>query len=432
LKDDTQATEYGEIPADWQVKQLRDICVPDSGVQTGPFGSQLHQRDYQAFGTPIITVEHLGENRIVHQDLPLVSYADRQRLSRYDMRMGDIIFSRVGSVDRRSLVREEDGWLFSGRCLRVRPNSEIVSPEYLSWFFGLPAFKEHIRAIAVGATMPSINTDILSCVQVILPPLAEQRAIARILGALDDKIELNRRMNRTLESVAQALFKSWFVDFDPVTAKVEGRTPFGMSAETAALFPEEFVESELGAIPKGWRYVPMGEVIVNFDSRRIPLSGAQRLQRQGIYPYYGAASVMDYVDDYLFDGIYLLIGEDGSVTDKDGMAVTQYIWGKFWVNNHAHVLQGKNGICTEQILMHYKFEPLLPYVTGAVQPKLNQGNMNSMPFLMPNREVAEVYSKTVTPWFALIRANIDEIITLASIRDALLPRLLSGEVRVKA
>jgi len=255
------ATEYGEIPARLASQTLRDVCVPNSGVQTGPFGSQLHQRDYQVSGTPIITVEHLGENRVIHQDLPLVSDADRQRLSRYDMRMGDIIFSRVGSVDRRSLVRqEEDGWLFSGRCLRVRPNPEVVSPEYLSWFFGLPAFKEYIRAIAVGATMPSINTDILSDVQVILPPLPEQRAIARILGALDDKIELNRRMNRTLEAMAQALFKSWFVDFDPVTAKAEGRAPFGMSAETAALFPAEFVDSELGAIPKVWRFGTVEEV----------------------------------------------------------------------------------------------------------------------------------------------------------------------------
>jgi type I restriction enzyme S subunit len=108
---------------------------------TGPFGSQLHQRDYLTIGTPIITVEHLGDNRIFHQDLPRISDYDKNRLSRYIMHKGDIIFSRVGSVDRRSIVRdEEEGWLFSGRCLRVRPDPNKINPEYLSWFFGYEMF----------------------------------------------------------------------------------------------------------------------------------------------------------------------------------------------------------------------------------------------------------------------------------------------------
>ena len=127
----------------------------------------------------------------------------------------------------------------------------------------------------------------------------------------------------------------------------------------------------------------------------------------------------------------MLVGEDGSVEDSDGMAVTQYAWGKFWVNNHAHVLQGKNGISTEHIYVHYQFEPISPYVTGAVQPKVNQGNLNSMPFLLPSPEVAQAFTKIINPWFARIRANREQIKTLATIRDALLPKLLSGELRVK-
>ncbi len=208
-------TEIWKIPEDWSISILKNICVQDRGVQTGPFGSQLHQRDYKVIGTPIITVEHLGDNHILHRNLPRVSDEDRERLTRYTLCVGDIVFSRVGSVDRRALVRkDEDGWLFSGRCLRVRPNPTLVDPCFLSWFFGLPAFKEHIRQIAVGATMPSLNTKLLSNVEVIHPPLPEQRAIASILGSLDDKIELNRQMNATLEAIGQAIFKHWFVDFE--------------------------------------------------------------------------------------------------------------------------------------------------------------------------------------------------------------------------
>jgi len=200
-------TVYGLVNDDLEIDILENLCV-SGGIQTGPFGSQLHQKDYLPVGTPIITVEHLGENRVLHQDLPRVSDTDKERLSRYIMRKGDIIFSRVGSVDRRALVRdEEDGWLFSGRCLRVRPNNKKIDSDYLSWFFGHEVFKDYIRRIAVGATMPSLNTELLSNVPVIFPPLPEQRAIAGILGALDDKIELNRRMNHTLESIARAVFR---------------------------------------------------------------------------------------------------------------------------------------------------------------------------------------------------------------------------------
>jgi type I restriction enzyme S subunit len=184
-------------------------------------------------------------------------------MSKYILRKGDIVFSRVGSVDRRSLVRDaENGWLFSGRCLRVRPDPDKIDPVYLSYFFGLPSFKEHIRAIAVGATMPSLNTEILSNVIVPYPQdLNEQHAIARILGSLDDKIEANRRMNETLEAMARSIFKSWFVDFDPVRAKAEGREPAGMDAETAALFPDSFEETELGMVPRGWKITSFTEAM---------------------------------------------------------------------------------------------------------------------------------------------------------------------------
>lgn len=245
-------TPYGLMSFELEEFRLEDICVPEDGIQTGPFGSQLHNSDYVADGTPIITVEHLGENRITRQNLPRVSDEDRARLSRYSMRAGDIIFSRVGSVDRRAIVREqEDGWLFSGRCLRVRPNPKMVSPEYLSWFMGLVGFKEYIRKIAVGATMPSLNTKLLADVPIFLPSLEKQRKSAMVLDSLDNKIELNRRTSATLESMARTLFKSWFIDFEPVRAKAAGKKT-GLPKEIEKLFPSRLVKTELGEVPESW------------------------------------------------------------------------------------------------------------------------------------------------------------------------------------
>ena len=180
---------------EWKEYKLKDIAT----VQTGPFGSQLHNNDYVTKGTPIVTVEHLGERRFTTQNLPMVSEEDRRRLNKYDLKAGDVVFSRVGSVDRCSYVTlEEDGWLFSGRCIRVRNSSKCI-PLFLYYFFCIPSIKQYIRNIAVGATMPSINTKLMTEIPIRMPSIELQNQIASILSSLDDKIELNRRINDNLE-----------------------------------------------------------------------------------------------------------------------------------------------------------------------------------------------------------------------------------------
>ena len=260
-----------------------------------------------------------------------------------------------------------------------------------------------------------------------LPPIAQQRAIASVLGALDDKIELNRRMNETLEATARAIFKDWFVDFGPTRAAMEGRAPY-LASDIWSLFPDRLDDE---GKPEGWHTVPLGTHMSNLDSKRVPVSGAERAKRQGPFPYHGATGVMDHVDAYLFDGIYLLVGEDGSVVKENGLAFTQYVWGKIWVNNHAHVLQGKGPVSTEQLLLYFQHEIVNPYITGAVQLKLSQGRMNAMPFIYAGPRVCEAFAALVAPFFAKYRANADESKILAAMRDLLLPKLMSGEVRVK-
>jgi type I restriction enzyme S subunit len=174
----------------------------------------------------------------------------------------------------------------------------------------------------------------------------------------------------------------------------------------------------------------LGDIIELFDHKRVPLSGNQRDKMEKIYPYYGAAALMDYVDDYLFDGIYLLLGEDGTVIDDSGYPTLQYVWGQFWVNNHAHVIHGKNGFTVESLYTVLKKTSVSSIITGAVQLKINQANLKALPVVIPSEDEMADFNATIDPFFARIRANVDESRNLATLRDALLPRLMFGELSV--
>ena len=215
-----------------------------------------------------------------------------------------------------------------------------------------------------GSAQPKLNQANLVKIAFKLPPLEIQKDIADYLSVFDDKIEVNRKINENLEQQAQALFKSWFVDFEPFKNG-------------------EFVESEVGMIPKRLRLRTLFDVDEIYDKKRKPLSGKERENMNRVYPYYGATSCMDYVDDYLFDGIYTLIGEDGSVVKENGLPYMQYVWGKFWVNNHAHILQGKNGFSTEMIHVLLSMTNIRHLVTGAVQAKLSQAKRQKIIMTIP-------------------------------------------------
>lgn len=182
--------------------QLKELA----SIQTGPFGSQLHKEDYCEIGTPIVTVEHLGQKNFSTQNLPKVSNNDVERLKKYLLKPGDIVFSRVGSVDRCSYVSTNfDKWLFSGRCLRIRVTDERINSEYLYYYFCQNNIKEYVRSVAVGATMPSINTKIMGETPIRLPSRKNQDLIVNILSSLDEKIEINDRIIKSIENLSISL-----------------------------------------------------------------------------------------------------------------------------------------------------------------------------------------------------------------------------------
>ena len=381
---------------------------------------------------------------------------------RSQVHINDVLLSMIGTVGEVALIEKEPNFVIKN--VGLLKNSDSKKAKWLYYYLKSPIAQNLIKDRLRGTTQQYIPLSELRNLPILKPKNEEhlQNAIEQ-LSSLDEKIQLNTQINQTLEQIAQALFKSWFVDFDHVRAKVQalsdglsleqaelaamqaisGKTPeeltalsqtqpdhYAELAETAKAFPCEMVEVDGVEVPKGWECCTFGDVAECFDSKRIPLSKQQREKRKGNIPYYGATSVMDYVNEAIFDDIYLLIGEDGSVLKEDGTPFTQYIWGKSWVNNHAHVIKGKNGVSTEHVMLFIQQTNITAYITGAVQLKLNQKNMNSIPFIKASNKTNLIFAQYIAPLYAKIRKNFDENKILETTRDLLLPRLLNGEINV--
>ena len=283
----------------------------------------------------------------------------------------------------------------------VIPNND-TDPLFL--YYLLKYNKDTIESMGSGTTFKEVSGNTMKGIAVRVPKdVSVQKRISAVLGMIDDKIEENERINDNLLAQAQMLYKQCF--------------PYGVQDD----------------LPDGWHIGTVGEIIEIHDSKRIPLSGADRAKMEKkIYPYYGAASLMDFVDNYIFDGKYLLLGEDGTVVDDAGYPILQYVWGQFWVNNHAHILTGRLGYDVESLYMLLKQTPVKSIVTGAVQPKISQANLRSVQVVIPPEHNLREYNDLVEPLFSLLRANEEECKTLSALRDTLLPKLMSGELDVSA
>jgi len=410
----TRRASYGQFDPGLDSYLLVDLCVRPGGIQTGPFGSQLHERDYVAAGTPIITVEHLGENFISHDRVPRVCDGDRLRLSKYLLQTGDIVFSRVGSVDRRALVRSaEDGWLFSGRCLRVRPNPELVDSLYLSYYFGLPSFKAYVRAVAVGATMPSLNTEILCNMSIRLPTLSEQRAIAEVLGALDDKIEANIHMATIAEALAQAYATKWLTGNDAPLTTLE----------------------DVADISKGASYRSVD--LASGDGWLVSLKCAGRdgaFQPEGLKPFSGAAKDSQVVGQGDIVVAQTDLTQRGSVIGRPYRVDPRGRAGRLVASLDFAVVRPRDGLTREvlfAVLSQQEFrDHALGFCNGTTVLHMNSRALPSYEFPLPKAEVIRTLTAAMGPILKHADSVRREGVAVSSLRDALLPRLLSGEIRV--
>ena len=316
----------------------------------------------------------------------------------------DILYSEIRPNNKRfAYVDFEDtsNYIASTKLMVIRVNDRIL-PRYLYYFLTSKGILKKLQDLAEtrSGTFPQITfSEEVSSLKINLPNKVTQEKIASFINSIDSKIKLNKKINDNLLKISNLLYLN--------------------------SFPYSIYDN----LPKGWRIGNLGEIISIHDSKRIPLSGNQRdSMKNKIYPYYGAASLMDYVENFIFDGKYLLVGEDGTVVDNKGFPILQYVWGKFWVNNHAHILTGKNGFNVESLFILLKHTNVTNIVTGAVQPKISQTNLKSFPIVIPPLEHIEKYNDTILPIFKKIRANSEENEYLVNLREVLLAKLFSAEI----
>jgi len=424
----------------WATRKLGDLVEHQKGFA-------FKSSEYQPSGHPIVRVTNFTDRSIDMRGCNYLPFSDIKKYKAFSLCFGDVVIATVGSwpSNPESVVgkvicvpKEADGALLNQNAVRLRATDEI-DQKFLFYRLKNYDFQNYIVAGAQGsASQASITLKSIFDFTFPLPPLPEQKAIAHILGTLDDKIELNQQMNQTLEAIARAIFKSWFVDFDPVRAKMEGRQPAGMDAATADLFPDEFEDSHLGKIPKGWKTGCLGDIADNarrgVQPENITLStpyiGLEHMPRRSIALVDWGTSSEVVSNKFWFKQGDILFGKLRPYFHKIGVAVLDGV-----CSTDILVVVPNLPDWYSLVLFQVSSDEFVNYTnttsTGTRMPRTNWNDMARYEIVIPTQEVAKVFNDRVQPLIQMIRENIFQSRTLATIRDTLLPKLLSGEIRVR-
>jgi type I restriction enzyme, S subunit len=397
-------TECGRIPVEWDLKTIDEVKLKEKkSIISGPFGSNISSKFFVPVGVPVIRGNNLSLDvgkRFIDDGFVFITEEKAKELDTWAIK-DDLIFTAAGTLGQVGILTGSElypQYVISNKQLRVRLDPTVVVPLFAYYWFASPLMIGAITQRDTGSTIPLINLSVLKGLPIPVPSLREQEAISELLISLDEKIDLLRRQNQTLEALAEALFRRWFI--------------------------EEADET--------WEVGRLGDVISIYDSQRIPLSSMERAKMKSgkLYPYYGAATVMDYINKYIFDGEYILMAEDGTVQTDGGYPILQMPTGKFWVNNHTHIFQAKSPYSNYFIYTFLRRTNITNTVTGAVQPKINQENLKSIAFVIPPDEKTNAFVSVTNEFWSKVRSNNNQIHTLQQQRDTLLPKLMNGVVRV--
>ena len=411
------------MSSEWSTTTLGAVCAAQGGaIQTGPFGSQLHTSDYRDFGTPVVMPTNIGDGGISEDGIARIGQVDIDRLPQHVLQLGDIVFSRRGDVTKNVLIRQrEAGWFCGTGCLKVRLGAEtLANAMFISHCLRQPEVKDWLIRHAVGATMPNLNTGILAAVPLLLPSLPTQREVANMLDALDQRIAILRETNATLEAIAQALFKSWFVDFDPVHAKQQGIAPAGMDDATSALFPASFEGSALGQIPAGWQVGRLDDLLVLQRGFDLPA----QVRVPGPFPIIAASGPSGTHREAMVKG-------PGVVTGRSGVLGRVFLeLGDYWPLNTTLWIKDFRAASPSYAYELLRLLDFKSYNAGSAVPTLNRNHIHGLPYVVPPRTCVDPFESIAGGLNERIRANEECAQTLATLRDTLLPRLISGQLRL--
>jgi type I restriction enzyme S subunit len=420
-----------KVPERWQVASFVEV----TDFQEGP---GILAIDFQDFGTPLLRLRNIQGTQV---DLTGCNYLDPKKVDKkwahFRLEKDDLLISTSASLGRVSIVPPEAvGAIAYTGIIRFRACTPRVHQPYLRAFLSSALFVEQAESMATGSVMKHFGPSHLRQMAITIPTAAEQVQIAEVFDALDNRIIHLRESNATLEAIAQALFKSWFVDFDPVRAKMEGRIPEGMDEATAALFPDGFEESELALVPQGWCSGQLGEVARTVRKQLQPTELHAGLHYVGLE--HMPRKSLSLVDWATADGL-----ESAKAAFREG----DVLFGKLRPYFHKVVIAPFDGVCSTDVLVCQAVEPafkgfvamqlfsdaLIGYAerlsNGAKMPRVNWSDLADYPVVLPTEDVAARFTETLAPLFLQMKRSTQTAQTLASLRDTLLPRLISGQLR---
>ena len=432
-----ERAERGEA-SEWDSAPLEDLVnniLDRRGVTPRKLGSDFVSAGHRVISAKVIKGRRLDLAADESRFVDAVTY---QKWMKSPLLADDVILTSEAPVGEPAYVAQDVEWCLGQRLFGIRTNKTKLHGRFLYYALQSEEVLHDLLSRATGTTVQGIRQTELKRVVIPLPPLHEQRAIAYILGTLDDKIELNRRMNETLEAMARALFKSWFVDFDPVRAKMDGRDT-GLPKDIADLFPDRMADSELGEIPEGWTVGTLGDIAASprrgIDPARVasdtPYIGLEHMPRRSV-------ALADW-------------GRAGSVSsNKSAFENRDILFGKLRPYFHKVGIAPVNGVCSTDIVVLDARTPrwsafvlacvsssgFVGYTsqtsTGTKMPRTSWHTMSRYELCQPTDSVATAFQRVVSSMLERIVANVHESRTLGVLRDALLPKLVSGELRVNA
>jgi type I restriction enzyme S subunit len=411
----------------WSETTLGDVCNEVNGIiQTGPFGSQLHQSDYSPKGVPVVMPKDIVEGRIAIDSVARVSSEHVERLSRHKLHAGDIVYGRRGDIGRQALIRpEQEGWMCGTGCLRLGLGDSVLNPLFLHYYLRQDDVVGWITNQAVGATMPNLNTGILRSVPVRFPPLPVQQRIAGILSAYDELIENSQRRIKILESMARNLYREWFVQFR------------FLGHENKPL-----VASPIGEIPQGWEVVPFIE-IADVLSGGTPRTSTPEYW-SGDIPFFTPRDAPDcfYVQEtdkhvtelglskcasQLYPPDTVFITARGTVGKVAMPAVPMAM------NQSCYALRGKDRIFQRFLFLMtlQQVEYLKTNTGGATFDTIVVDTFRRMQVVRPPDDIVATFARKVNALYEQVHTLQRQVRNLRRTRDLLLPRLLSGQIELK-
>ena len=407
--------------SEFKTYTLEQLCIVGSS-------KRVHLSDYVQQGVPFYRskeVIEISSGKNISEQLFISSEKYSEIKSKFPVpQENDVLITAVGTIGEILVVKDPNFYFKDGNLIWLRNiNFDIIDIDYLYYFFKSDLFQKTIRYNNIGAVQKALTIDFLKTVKITLPSLDNQRKLISVLKSIDKKIQINSQINQELEAMAKTLYDYWFVQFD---FPDQNGKPYKSSGGKMVYHPELKRE-----IPEGWGVEKLGDITICHDSKRVPLSSNDRELVKGEIPYYGATGIMDYVNDYIFDGDYVLMAEDGSVMTEKGTPILQRISGKNWVNNHAHVLEPIKNYSCKLLMMLLKDVSVMKIKTGSIQMKINQENMNKIVVpAIPLKLLFEINQKLEVIEKQQLNL-IEENKQLTQLRDWLLPMLMNGQVKVE-